>query len=347
MRSILITLPSGIGDAVQSLVGLRIIEAFYPNSTIIVLVEPNIQGFLSRHFSKNITFLSNRLLSFFENQQEFDALIDFNGLPWLHAKLASHQYNKIITHTCFIDSAIKEGADCIYVDNSPIINTPFFEAKGHEPKMAWTLYAKMASLLLANDLSLLPVDAQPRLSFKKLRHQKSNLKKRSNVALFLGGSSKDKHWPVSKYLGLIKLLKRANLNIRLFVGKQELPYLKHFRHQGIKVIFNKPIDKLFKFNRDLDFAITNDTGLMHISGAVGIGVLGIFLETTPQCWFSYTEYHQGFIKNPKYHSKRRHQSSPSILDVYRYFVFLIKQQGHSYDTRKHFRMLGHNLSIRY
>ena len=98
MRSILITLPSGIGDAVQSLVGLRIIEAFYPNSTIIVLVEPNIQGFLSRHFSKNITFLSNRLLSFFENQQEFDALIDFNGLPWLHAKLASHQYNKIITH---------------------------------------------------------------------------------------------------------------------------------------------------------------------------------------------------------------------------------------------------------
>ncbi len=177
------------------------------------LTEPNIQELLSQHFSKKINFLSNRSLPFFENRQEFDALVDFNGLPGLQANLAFHQYKKTIRHTCFIDPAIKEGADCIYVDNSPILNSPFFEAKGHEPKMAWTLYAKMANLLLPNDLSTLPIDTQPRLSIKKSHHKKNNLNKRPMVTLFLGGSSKDKHWPVSKYLMLIKLLQQDNLSI--------------------------------------------------------------------------------------------------------------------------------------
>ncbi len=143
-----------------------------------------------------------------------------------------------------------------------------------------------------------------------------------------------------------KLILFRYLDIHLFIGKQELPYLKHFSHQGIKVTFNKPIDKLFKFNRDLDFAITNDTGLMHISGALGIGLLGIFLETTPKCWFTYTDYHQGFIKK-NFDPKRQYQSSPSVFDVYRYFIFLIKKQGRYYEKRKNFIMLGHNLSIRH
>jgi ADP-heptose:LPS heptosyltransferase len=345
MRSILITLPSGIGDAIQSLVGLRIIEEFYPESKIVVLVEPNIQVLLSRHFSMNITFLSNRLLSFFENKQEFDALVDFNGLPRLQAKLASHQYSKIITHTCFIDPAIKEGADCIYVDNCPIINTPFFEAKVHEPKMAWTLYAKIASLLLPNDVQPLSFNMESLLDAKVSQYQKIKSNRNSTLALFPGGSSKDKHWPVSKYLALIKLLKRGNANIRVFIGRQELPYLKHFRHQGIKVVFNKPIDKLFNFNKDLNFAITNDTGLMHISGALGIGLLSIFLETTPQCWFTFTDSHQGFIKK-NFDSKRRYQSSPSVFDVYRYAHFLQDKSRNWVTQHKQFKKLGRQINVR-
>ncbi len=345
MSSILITLPSGIGDAIQSLVGLRIIEEFFPSSTIVVLVEPNIQGLLSGHFSKNVSFLSNRSLSFFQNKQEFDVLVDFNGLPLLHAKLASHRYKKIITHTCFVDPAIKEGADCIYVDNSSIINTPFFEARGHEPKMAWTLYAKMANLLLPNDVQLLHFNMESLLRTRVSKHQKIKPNRNSVVAIFPGGSSKDKHWPISKYLKLIELLIRSGFEVRVFIGKKELCYMKHFSRKGCCVVFNKRIDKLIELNADLDFAISNDTGLMHIIGALGIGLLGIFLDTTPQSWFTYNGNKQGYITK-KYSNCRRYQTSSSVFDVFRYAKFLSQRSITSRVRNKQFKKLGRNITIR-
>jgi len=41
MERILVILPSGIGDAIQSLVGLRIVESYFNKLNIYVLVEHN------------------------------------------------------------------------------------------------------------------------------------------------------------------------------------------------------------------------------------------------------------------------------------------------------------------
>jgi ADP-heptose:LPS heptosyltransferase len=166
------------------------------------------------------------------------------------------------------------------------------------------------------------------------------------IGLFPGGSSKEKHWPISKFLKFIKLIKGNKTDVRVFIARSELCYMKNFVRQGIKVIFNQRIDKIYSFNRDLDFVMANDTGLMHISGALGIGTLGIFLETTPKVWFTYLANDQSFIKNSKYQPKRRHQSSPSVFDVYRYANFLQAKAINPLTQHKQFKKLGRQISVR-
>jgi ADP-heptose:LPS heptosyltransferase len=346
MERIFIVLPSGIGDAIQSLVGFCIVESYYKEATIVVLVEPNIINLLSKQFPI-IDFVSNRSLAFFESKQQFDLLIDFNGLPWLKAKCHVHKFHKTIAHTCFTDKAIMNGADCIYVDDIAVKNSIFFDANGYEPKPAWTLYAKMAMLALPQDeASELLSLTQPVLTNKKSTIRRAKSSGKSVIGLFPGGSSKEKHWPISNLLKFIKLIKGNKTDVRVFIARSELCYMKHFVCQGIKVIFNQRIDKIYNFNRDLDFVMANDTGLMHISGALGIGTLGIFLETTPKVWFTYLANDQGFIKNPKYQPKRRYQSSPSVFDVYRYANFLQAQSRNSVTQHKQFRKLGRQISVR-
>ncbi len=346
MERILVILPSGIGDAIQSFVGFRIIESYYKESRIVVLVGSNIIKLLSKQFPK-IKFVSNRSFAFFESKQQFDLLIDFNGLPWLKAKLNLHEFHKTIAHTCFTDKAIMDGADCIYVNDTPVKNTIFFDANGYEPKPAWTLYAKMAMLALPQEeVSELPFTTQPVLTNKKLSIRRAKSSGKTVIGLIPGGSSKEKHWPISKHLRFIKLIKSNKTDIRVFIARSELAYMKHFTRQGIKVIFNQPIDKIYDFNRDLDFVIANDTGLMHISGALGIGTLGIFHENTPKVWFTYLANNQGFIKNPKYQLKRRHQSSPSVFDVYRYANFLQNKSRNPVTQHKQFKKLGSQIMVR-
>ncbi len=345
MNNFLIALPSGIGDAIQSLVGLFIIDSYYKEATKIALVEPNIINLLSKQFPK-IKFVSNRSFNFFEHKQQHDVLIDFNGLPWLRAKLHLHKFNKIITHTCFIDSAIMDGADCIYVNGTAVKNSIFFDANGYEPKPAWTLYVKMAMLAVPDDDACeLPFTTQPYLTNKKLRKRRSNCSGRSVIGIFPGGASKDKHWPISKYLILIESFIRTGFEVRVFIGKKELCYMKHFSRKGCGVVFNKRIDKLIELNAELDFAISNDTGLMHIIGALGIGLLGIFLDTTPQSWFTYNGNNQGYITK-KYSNCRRYQTSSSVFDVFRYAKFLSQRSITSRVRNKQFKKLGRNITIR-
>jgi ADP-heptose:LPS heptosyltransferase len=344
MNRILVNLPSGIGDTLQSLVGLSIVELFFIKSEIIVLTNETTISLISDRFKKIHVFGHKSLVFFAENQQ-FDLLIDFNGLPWLMSKLTIHKYKKSITHTCFTDKAIMDGADCIYINDEPVKNTIFFDANGFEPKPAWTLYAKMAMLALPQDREYeLPVSTQPILN-KKFSFQRTENSGKTVIGLFPGGSTKEKHWPIAKHLKLIKLINSNKTDIRIFIARSELCYMKHFSRQGIKVIFNKPIDKIFQFN-NLDFSIANDTGLMHICGALGIGTLGIFHETTPKVWFTYHGKNQGYIKNPKYDPKRRYQSSPSVFDVYRYAEFLQQKSTNPITKHKQFKKLGHQIMLR-
>ena len=342
MNRILVNLPSGIGDSLQSLVGLRIIESYFIKTEIIVLTDKGIVNLISTQFKKFHFIHHNSLV--FNEKQKSDLLIDFNGLPWLKSKLTVHQFNKSITHTCFTDKAIMDGADCIYVNDIPVRNSVFFDANGYEPKPAWTLYAKMAMLALPQEEQYeLPVSTQPILNKNSSLQKKYSGK--TVIGLFPGGSSKEKHWPIAKHLRLIKLLKNNKTDIRVFIAKSELSYMKHFSRQGIKVIFNKPIDRIFQFN-DLDFSIANDTGLMHICGALGIATLGIFHETTPKVWFTYHGKNQGFIKNPNYDPKRRYQSSPTVFDVYRYTQFLQQKSTNPTTKHKQFKKLSHQIMLR-
>ena len=345
MNDFLIALPSGIGDAIQSLVSLFIIDSYYKDATKIALVEPNLINLLSKQFSK-IKFVSNRSSAFFEQKQKHDVLIDFNGLPWLRAKLHLHKFNTIITHTCFIDSAIMDGADCIYVNGTAVKNSIFFDANGYEPKPAWTLYAKMAMFIKPeDDVVELPFTTQPYLTNKKLRKRRSNRSGRSVIGIFPGGASKDKHWPISKYLALIESLIRSGFEVRVFLGKKELRYMKHFAQKGCFLVVNKRIDKLIKLHADLDFAISNDTGLMHIIGSLGIGLLGVFLDTTPQSWFTYNGNNQGYITQ-EYSDRRRYQSSSSVFDVLRYAKFLSQRSITLRSRNEQFKKLGRNITIR-
>jgi hypothetical protein len=72
-EKLLAILPRGIGDAVQSIVGLRI--ALSKQQNIIAVVEPNLVRLLSKQF-QSISFVSNKSRDFFDEKRHFTLLIN-------------------------------------------------------------------------------------------------------------------------------------------------------------------------------------------------------------------------------------------------------------------------------
>jgi len=203
MRKILIVLPKGIGDAIQSLVGLRIIQSYFNNEEIVVVVDTSLLKLMTEYFL-NTTFVSN--LELFDDL-DFFIIIDFNGLPYFRDKLSKYKFDFLVCHTCFTDSNLKSGVDCIYLNAKPVKDTPFFDLNGKTPTFALTLYSRMANLAIESVGGSPSLGFSPPLLISNSTHRRySKLKYKKNIAIFPGGSSIDKHWPIVKYVKLINLL---------------------------------------------------------------------------------------------------------------------------------------------
>lgn len=298
---LLITIPNGLGDAIQTLPALHFL-ASKVNGTIYLLLNKHYQEIFKEVFFINYHFLS---LEDFERNKScgarFDMLLDLNGLLDLGRLRKIYRFKIEITHTIFKDPSIKNGSKCIRV-NDTFVDSVFFNAVGLPPKQAWTFYAEMMRLcILASGCAsqLEPSSISLMSAASNLIQQ--NSKRRNNTHRSIGllpcGTLRTKLWPLSNYLSLGSYFIRLGYKVTFYLGPSEHYLIGKIRscEEDYQAVFETELSSLATKLIEHDLIISNDCGPMHIAGIMGCPLVAIFRDTLPQCWFPYNGSNQFFI----------------------------------------------------
>ena len=107
------------------------------------------------------------------------------------------------------------------------------------------------------------------------------------VALAPGAVGPGKKWPTENYAELAKALAQDGATVWILGGPLEKELAADIiRHagNGIRDLTGNDLRDAIIALKGADLAVTNDSGLMHISAAVGTPTIGIFGPTDPQLW---------------------------------------------------------------
>lgn len=115
------------------------------------------------------------------------------------------------------------------------------------------------------------------------------------VGLGTGASQVNKRWPLIKWLELADLIfKEGAYRIEIFSGNTQEEkkfayklYRKLARSHSKEICIlriNKTLPQLTRYITKLDLFVSNDSGLIHLAGALGISTLGIYICTDPSIW---------------------------------------------------------------
>jgi heptosyltransferase II len=107
------------------------------------------------------------------------------------------------------------------------------------------------------------------------------------VALAPGAVGPGKKWPTENYAELAKALAQDGATVWILGGPLEKALATDIiRHAGNRVcdLTGNDLRDAIIALKGADLAVTNDSGLMHISAAIGTPTIGIFGPTDPRLW---------------------------------------------------------------
>ena len=118
-----------------------------------------------------------------------------------------------------------------------------------------------------------------------------------NIVLGISASGPTKRWDIENYINLaIKLNKIRNCKFIIVAGKEDQEIIDKIKNSEIgKNCFSLEslsIQEILPVIKNCDLYIGNDTGFMHISSALGIKSIGIFVDSPA---YSYSGYSDNII----------------------------------------------------
>lgn len=109
-----------------------------------------------------------------------------------------------------------------------------------------------------------------------------------DVVIHPGSGSREKCWPVAKFLELIDRFKRARRDVRVILGEVELARFSADEIRSFEQVatVRKPANYLQLFNelRSAAELVANDSGPAHLGAIVGVPTLALFGPTDPVVW---------------------------------------------------------------
>ena len=116
------------------------------------------------------------------------------------------------------------------------------------------------------------------------------------VGLHVGAGKPSNRWSLQKYTSLMNKLNSAySINFYLTGSKSdkdEIDYLANELEFKVGLFINKPIPEVAALISKSDLFISNDTGIMHVSGTTETSQISIFGPTNPFNWapIGHTKY---------------------------------------------------------
>ena len=141
------------------------------------------------------------------------------------------------------------------------------------------------------------VSTQPELSINQENYNKFNQsfsRELKHICIGISASGPTKRWPVENFIRLCKRInKRIPAKFYLAAGKNDKNLIDNFLNseiskncisfQDLKIKETMPIIK------NCDLYIGNDTGWLHISAALGIKCLALFMDSPVQAYGKYSK----------------------------------------------------------
>ena len=155
----------------------------------------------------------------------------------------------------------------------------------------------------------------------KLFYKKqNNIDNSNNIILGIGGSGNNKKWNIVNYVDIIKKIDLNNNQIILAGGKFEMEdanFLISFFKNNIISLCNLNLPDTLQYIQGSKLYLGNDTGFMHLSGALGVRSFGLFGDTPAD----YTDYNNLIIPiMPKSKKKITHGDN-MMNEIYPEHVF--------------------------
>ena len=107
------------------------------------------------------------------------------------------------------------------------------------------------------------------------------------ITLSPGAVGAGKAWPVRHYAELARALTRDGASVWVLGGPNESPLAKQIAEAGgnrVRDLTSSDLRNAVLAIAAADIAVTNDSGLMHVSAAIGTPTVAIFGPTSPWHW---------------------------------------------------------------
>lgn len=291
--SVIINLPFGLGDAIQAMAAVKIICEIEGSSNVLIITDGSFIKLFKSAFKITANYIERESLLGKRKEPLFcDLILDFNSMNSDFGKCNLIQPKKYLSHNVFTDSLIKYGARCILVNGSPV-QSRFYNAKGFKPLPAWNLYTDM----IVHSGYLLNQCNYSKILLSNHKSRSIFLRKKISLGLAPCGTLNSKHWPIKNYIALSNYYISRGIEVDIYLGPNEIKHKKNFKlnSAGARIYFNLPLEKLAFRMSNNSLIVANDSGPMHVAGALGYPLVGIFNKTLPQCWFPYTSKDQMFM----------------------------------------------------
>ena len=211
------------------------------------------------------------------------------GFSKLRKEIKSKNFEKVF----IFNGSIRYRLLALFSGIREIYQYPFFTSKD--------VIFETAKVFTENYINkILPTKPKLNLNSRTLNEAKKkfNLTNHvNNIVLGISASGPTKRWDIENYINLaIKLNKNQNCKFLIAASKDDQEIIDKIKKSEIGEhcfsLENLSIQEILPIIKNCNLYIGNDTGFMHISAALGVKSIGIFVDSPA---YSYSGYSDNII----------------------------------------------------
>jgi heptosyltransferase II len=289
---ILVRATNWVGDAVMSIPALRVVRSRWPNAEIVILARPWVadlyrgQGYADRilvyeNKTAHKGFWGRERLIRALRCEKFDVAVLFQNafdaawIAWrahIPRRIGYARYGRSLLLTQAIPVPLKG-------------ETPPHEAYDYLELLCRAGWIER--LPQTDEIGIMVTDEARQKALERLAA--AGVRKNAVRIAFASGAAygSAKCWEPEKYAALAdQLIAAFDAEVIFFGAAQESEMAGHIigamRGRAFNLVGATPIGELSALLSNCDLFIGNDSGAMHVAGAVGLPVIGIFGPTDPE-----------------------------------------------------------------
>ena len=227
----------------------------------------------------------NEVITLDRLNSKFGSHDGFNGF----FKLANDIKEKKFDKAFIFNSSIRYFLICKYAGIKKIAQYPLFKKKGQH-------IVNTAKIFTENELNKI-VSTQPKLFIseeKILKARKDISRSHKNIVLGVSASGPTKRWGIKNFIKLVKKInEKYSSKFYLVAGKNDQELIDEILNSNIGSdcisLNNLKINEILPIIANCNLYCGNDTGFMHISAALNLKTVALFMDSPVLAYGKYSE----------------------------------------------------------